>query len=147
MGVLTELVPQIKKVMVCGREIEVRGIGVEAIANGLSRFPELAKLFDRRGFDYKTLLKEMPSAAGAAMAAGVGCTGDEAEERAALALPLEDQIELLSANFGLTFRSGFGPFADRFTTMMGSVPTVMRPTSSPKPSPTSLPEEASVAAK
>jgi hypothetical protein len=147
MGVLTELVPQKSKVTIQGKSIEVQGLGVNAIAVGLSRFPETAKLFDRRGWDFKTLLAEMPAAAGAAMAAGVGCLGDEQEEKAALSLPLEDQFELLTAIFNLTFRSGFGPFAEKFSKMMGADLADTRRMNSRKPSPTSLPEEVSAAAK
>jgi hypothetical protein len=143
MGVLTDITVSRETVDIWGKGVEVRGITLSALAQALARFPELAKLFDKRAFDYEQLLKEAPRVAGAAMAAGVGCLGDEAEEQAALALPLEAQLDLLAAIFRLTFKAGVGPFAEKLGNLMSSAAIRDGPTTTLKPSPTSQPEAAS----
>lgn len=94
-------------------KIEVRGVSTEDVLTLLQRFPELQKWIgggERKAAD---LIKLAPNAVSAIIAAATGGLDDKTIEEAAAQLPIETQLNFLEAIGRLTFKSGFGPFAER----------------------------------
>jgi hypothetical protein len=124
-----------------GEYLEVRGVSAQDVATLLEKFPALQKVFMGRGISIEDLRTLAHDCIGSIIAAGVGKLGDDEVEKAANALPLEFQTDVIEAIGRATLPKGFGPFANRVTAAFGGLhsdpagrPPVMN---SPKESPPS----------
>lgn len=138
---LADIGVAVEYVTVDGKEgaakIEVRGISTEDVLTLLQRFPQLQVWIgggERKASDLVTLA---PRAISAIIAAATGGLDDEAIEQAASHLPIETQIDFLEAIARLTFKNGFGPFAERIMALFA----VAKSASYGKAQATNLPPE------
>lgn len=99
------------------QEIEVFGLSAEAIADLMNRFPTLQRFLLNVGLQREDILKEVPEAIAAIIAAGCGQSGVQAHEEAARDLHLEAQAAIIEAVIKCTFTRGFGPFVGRLQAM------------------------------
>ena len=98
--------------------ITVRGLHGNAIASIVARFPNLGLLLGGGDNIGMRLIEQFGDAIGPIIAAGCGHLGDEAREKRASELLIEDQLKLLKAILGLTFPNGFGSFVEELTSLM-----------------------------
>jgi hypothetical protein len=98
------------------KRVKVRGIGVDAIASIVSRYPGLrVVLGGGDGTDrVAQLITGCGAAAGAIIAAGCGHPGDPVYEQHAGRLLPEYQLAFLKEIVGLTFPNGIRSFLDKF---------------------------------
>lgn len=94
-------------------KVEVPGISAHGISILLRRFPELRKMMSRKGADAELLMKMGPDIVVAAIAAGLGLPGDEAEEARARVLTFGPQLDLIEAILRVTFPDGLLPFVQK----------------------------------
>lgn len=113
---LADLAAQSEDVPVGDSFITVRGVSAEDGLAVFVRFPALAELIG--GFTMVKFIQAAPDAVAAIIATATGSPGDAEAEEAAKHVPLETQFDILEAVGRLTFKSGFGPFAER---LMGLV--------------------------
>lgn len=122
-----------------GDFVRVHGISAEVCLQLLNRFPEiLTKAMAGGGVKFNDIIKAAPNVIAAIIAAGTGGFGDEEVEEDAGNLPIEIQMDLLEAIGRLTFKSGFGPFAQRIMALAnaaasansGKVPDMRSPQAS-----------------
>jgi hypothetical protein len=118
---LTDIAPAHAKVMVQGKEVDVRGISAKMIAALLGRFPEMKLVMAGRSVETANLFQLAPTAIAAIIAAGTGNAGDEKVETLIEDFPIEDQANLLEAIGRLTFPSGIGPFVERIMALSAAV--------------------------
>lgn len=125
--------------------VKVKGISLADALEIVTRFPKLAAMAG--GFKLADVISVAPGAVAAILATATGAHGDSEAEAIASRIPIEIQMDLLEAVGKLTFKSGFGPFADRLLAMAGKQPIKATSTTSPpasKPlSPTDIPSEMS----
>lgn len=123
---LLDIGPLSKQVDVGGKVLEVYGISVKGIAILFQRFPEARGWFTGVGGNVKVqeLVKEAPDAIAAVIAAGCGFPGNKEAEEVAAKLPIEAQLDVLQAIAGLTFKNGFGPFAERIADLAEAAQSV-----------------------
>jgi hypothetical protein len=124
MASLLDIAPLVERVTVRGDEVEVRGISFGDIAYVVQRFPELRKSFGGGvGFTFsaEAVAALGPAIVGAVIACALGVRGDEAEERAAAALALGEQLDLIEAVIRMTAPSGIVPFVEKLTAVFGAV--------------------------
>ena len=126
-----------------GNRVVVRGLNVPAIASLYARFPQIISLLLGGGANFNPqTIAQFGDAIGPIIAAGCGHLGDEEREKRAQALPLEPQIKLIAAIFGLTFPLGIPSFVETVTALLpgagaGEKPITVRLKKSPSPSPPS----------
>ena len=102
-------------------EIQCGGLSLEAIAHVLHASSDLRSLLSEGVMPTPVvLLTRMPDVAHMVMAAGVGKLHDTDEEAAAGRLVIEDQVELLTAIFRLTFPGGMAPFFEKIGRIAGT---------------------------
>jgi len=116
---LKDIAPSFTSVTVKGVPIAVSGISAEGIAYLFHRFPVVRELISGKALELspEDLLRLGPDAVGALIATGCGDINDPDAEKAAKALPLEAQVDLLEAIIGETMPSGAGPFVERLSKM------------------------------
>jgi hypothetical protein len=146
---LLDLVARREKVVANGNGeyLEVRGVSAQDVAALLEKYPALQKVFMGRGISIDDLRALAHDCIGSIIAAGVGKLGDEEVEKAANALPLEFQTDVIEAIGRATLPKGFGPFANRVTAAFGSLhsapagrpPVMNSPKASPPSEPTAAP--------
>jgi hypothetical protein len=146
---LLDLIARREKVAINGNGeyLEVRGVSAQDVAALLKQFPALEKIFMGRGISLDDLRALAHDCIGSIIAAGVGKLGDEEVEKAANALPLEFQADMIEAIGRATLPSGFGPFANRVTQAFGGLhsapagrpPAMNSPKDSPPSEPTATP--------
>jgi hypothetical protein len=117
---LIDIVPQKAIVQIAAGEIELRGLGLRQIADLLSRFPEVRKLFvdGAPAIDIATLLADAPDAIGTIIAQSAG--QPDAADTIADALSLDDLADCLIAIRDLTMPNGVAPFMDRIARLVSS---------------------------
>lgn len=111
------------------KDVPVHGLKAGAIADILGRFPALQEMLFPAGVsrpatelsDASSLIRAAPEAIAAILAAGTGHSGEADHEAAAAELPIESQIDLLSATLELTLPGGFVPFVEKLTALFGTV--------------------------
>jgi hypothetical protein len=133
---LTDVVPATLKVKVAGTEIDVYGVSGEGLAVLIGRYPELKLVMTGRvaELDADTLMKNVPTAIAAIIAAGTGDPGNKTAEAVAAKLPLETQFDLLAAIVKMTMPGGVHPFVEKLSALRGIVQGVKGPgTISSKP--------------
>lgn len=120
---LLDLAPSQKTVTIGTTAVPVKGVSAKGIVYIMGRFPEARMLMTGKAVDVtpESLMKLAPEALAAIIAAGLGFPGDEAQEDAAAALPLEAQVDLIEAIAAVTMPKGVAPFVDRLTKLMGGV--------------------------
>jgi hypothetical protein len=111
---LLKIAPLTKTVTVSGGTIEVRGISAKAIANLIFRFPAIQRALDGGRLDRAALIKLVPDAVAAIIAAAVGAPGDQATEDDAALMSIGDQLDVLNAVFEATFPNGTAPLTALF---------------------------------
>jgi hypothetical protein len=118
---LTDIAPAVETVTIGGVGIEVRGVGIDAIAAVLSASPELAALLrpGAAGLDATRLLVEAPTAMYALMAAATGGAGNAEQIEAARRLTFGAQVDLLDAIIRLSMPGGLLPLVARLVAMLG----------------------------
>jgi hypothetical protein len=98
--------------------VRVYGISAEVCLSLLQRFPEiLTKAMAGGGVKFNDIIGAAPQVISAVIAAATGQAGDDEVEQDAANLPIEIQMDILEAAGRLTFRSGFGPFAQRIMSL------------------------------
>jgi hypothetical protein len=130
MSSLIELAALTTTVKVMGKDITVHGISAGGFAQLLHRFPALGKAMSGGGFKQEELIKAAPDAVAALIAAGCGDPGNKKAEDVAGKLPLEAQLDLITATLKLTFPSGVGPFVKKLEAL-GLLAQVQNPPSTP----------------
>ena len=147
---LVDIAPIREKVTIAGVDLEIRGIGIDAIAQVLADFPDLQKFFKDAtaggagAIDAMEILRRSPASAHALMAAAMGKLGDKEEIQAAAELPFGDQLSIVEATVRLSFPGGISPFVERLTAMLGSrkpLPNGALDAPSGKAPDTSLPQQ------
>jgi hypothetical protein len=120
---LKDVAKSFRSVTVRGTEIEVPGIGSEAIAYLFHRFPVVREMMGGRDVSLtaEAISKLAPEAVAAIIAAGTGNINDPEAEAIAAKLPLEAQLDLLEAIIGETMPSGPGPFMEKATRILGKL--------------------------
>jgi len=104
--------------VVGGRWLKVRGLRIDDIAAIAARFPNLVTLLAGGDDAGPRLIAQLGAATAPIIAAGCERPGDEKAERNAGALPLEDQIKLITAIYRLTFPNGFAPLMEAMADLM-----------------------------
>lgn len=136
------------------RYLNVYGVSVHGVFSIFQRFPEVRSWFTEktgRVIDFKKLIAEVPDAVSAVIAAGCGNPGNEAAEEMAALFPVETQLDILEAIGRLTFKNGFGPFAQRIVAFaeaaqsvnFGRAPDTKSPKASKPSSPPATPQKVS----
>lgn len=123
---LADIAPRTKQVRVGEAVVDVRGIGVDTIAEVVGRSDPLRRLIETRSFqglDPWDLVAEAPDAVRYVIASATCPVSadpldpdDEAfkaELRAAGRLALDDQVEILATIFEVSMPGGLNPFVDR----------------------------------
>jgi hypothetical protein len=113
MAGLLDIAPASITVEVWGKPLECYGISVGGVTSLMSRFPEVAALFQGGVIDSKRLMACGGEIVAAIIAAGVGLAGNKDAEGKAALMPIEAQLDLLDAILQLTLPKGVGPFAER----------------------------------
>lgn len=136
---LLDVAASTKTVPVGSGHVTVPGVSARGIAVLLERFPVVRELFTGKSpsLTADAIIKIVPDAIAAIIAAGCGSPGDPEAEKVADALPAETQAELLEAIMEVTMPKGAGPFVERLMGMarvMDGVPTNIPDMKSPKPS-------------
>lgn len=105
--------------------VQVIGVSAKGILSIFQRFPEIFTWVKGGGkVDIPQLLNQTPGALAAVIAAGCGLPNNEAAEETATNLPIETQLDLLEAIGRLTFKNGFGPFAQRMIDLAAAAQSV-----------------------
>jgi hypothetical protein len=132
---LVDIAPIRETVSIQGLDIEVRGIGIDAIAAVLARFADLRKVFEGatagQKVDAAALLAQAPAAAHELMAAATGKLGDKNEIAAAANMVAGDQLTLFEAVVRLSFPGGLNPFGARLAALFGTARTPQVPSDTP----------------
>jgi hypothetical protein len=103
-----------------GKSLRVRGISAQGCLILLIRFPDLQKWLAGKNLPVNEVFVQAPDTIAAIIAAGTGTPGDPDDEAIAATLPVEVQMDVMEAIYRLTFRSGFGPFAQRVLALYGA---------------------------
>lgn len=114
---LVDIAPAAEKVTIRGQAIEVSGISAAGVASLLARFPELRRFFVGRDVPVDQLTAMGGDILAAIIAAGTGSPGDEAAEKAAGRLGIDEQADLLTAILRVTLPKGVGPFVEKLTAL------------------------------
>lgn len=111
------------RVAVRGTQIDVFGVSAEGIAYLLANFPEVKALMSGKelSFDAQMLATKAPKAIAAIIACGTGQVGNAQAEAVAASLSVDEQAELLSTIFAMTFPRGVGPFAEAIQRLAGTI--------------------------
>lgn len=113
---LLDIAPLSKPVLVREQQVDVLGISVLGVASLLKRYPVLQEALAGRETESLTadgLLRLVPDAIAAIIAAGCG-TPDDADVEAVIAgLTISEQLDLLTAILELTFPRGVSPFLEK----------------------------------
>lgn len=125
MADLLDIAPSaaVQVVEIDGQSITVRAISFDAIASIVVRFPTLKMLMkDGFGDDFlPRLMLGCAASIGPIIAAGCGHLADEAYERRARDLSLQQQVKFLKAILQLSFPNGLGSFAEELTGLFNSL--------------------------
>lgn len=108
-------------VCVAGGEVEVRGISAKDVAALFGRFPELRMMLSGKEIEPESLIEFAPGAIASIIAAGCGALNSQEYEERASELPIDGQVDILSAILRLTMPGGFGPFVEKLSGL-GLVP-------------------------
>lgn len=101
-----------------GDFLRVYGVSAKVCLSLLQRYPEiLGKAMAGGGIKFNDIVAAAPDAIAAVIAAATGNLGNEEVEEDANNLPIEIQMDILEAVGRLSFRSGFGPFAQRIMSL------------------------------
>lgn len=117
---ILDVVPVAEKVSIRGHEIEVRGLGFEALARLIGNFPAVAGFFTD-GVNPAAFLTASPDLAALIICAGIGQDGEK-EREAVKQLPAGDSVKLLNAVLKGTMPDGPGPFLELLGTVEAMVP-------------------------
>src|SRR6187455_2967205 len=119
-------------------DVTIRALHANDIATIVTRFPDVISAMTAANRNMVVLMSSIGLAVGAIIAAGCDHLGDEAAERIANSLQLEDQARLFKAIMGLTFPNGLASFMEAMTGLMtGGTATEQKPVrlkKSPSPS-------------
>jgi hypothetical protein len=128
MADLLDIMPAtaVEVVKINGNRVIVRGLSGPAIAAIVARFPELAAVIGG-GLGGTRLIAQFGHAIGPIIAAGLDKLGQEEYEQAASKLPVDDQLELINAIIGLTFRKGPLSFVEKLTALLTGVDEGAKP--------------------
>lgn len=110
-----------RKVVIRGKEMEVVGISGETFLHLLTDFPEIQKVMAGAAhkIDPTDLMRQVPAAVAAIIAAATGTPGDKKAEARARILSLGEQTEILKEVWELTFPKGIGPFLEALDALKG----------------------------
>lgn len=98
-----------------GVTVEYSGLSGGDIAALMVRFPEVKKIFSQQSLAELTMesfSKLIPKIGVAVIAAGLGCPGDDKQEKIAANLPLGEQMELASMIWKATIPKGLDSFVE-----------------------------------
>lgn len=112
MAGLLDIGPLTRIETVRGKDVEVKGVSGEELFHLLDSFPELRKLFSGGGATLKPeqLVKQVPVAVAAIIAAATGTPGDKKAMEVARTLSVGEQAQLIVAIWDLTFPKGVQSF-------------------------------------
>ena len=109
------------------QQLTVYGISALGIFTVLQSYPEIKDWFANQAghkVDPTKLVSEMPGAVSAIIAAGCGEPGNKVAEENAARLSVEMQLDIIEKIGGLTFKNGFGPFAQRVVALINAARSV-----------------------
>ena len=109
---LLDIAPASEQVEIGEASVTVYGVTVTQIIKLMERFPALQNWATSGEMDAKQLIDIAPGAIAAIIAAGCKVEGEEGEAKA-ISLSIETQMDIVEAIGRLTFKNGFGPFAQR----------------------------------
>jgi len=103
-----------------GKTVRVKGISAQGCLLLLVRFPDLQRWLAGKNLPVNEVFVQAPNTIAAIIAAGMGHPGEDEAEEDAASLPVEVQMDMVEAIYRRTFRSGFGPFAQRVLALYGA---------------------------
>lgn len=118
---LLDIAPLTVKVSVRGTDVSVTGVSARGLVSLISRFPELQDLMGGRAVSPERLMSFGGNVVAAIIAAGTGTPGDEAAEKIAGDLPVDEQADLLAAILRVTLPRGLGPFVEKLNELGGAL--------------------------
>lgn len=115
-------VTQSEAVWIGDKRLTVRALSPNAIASIIARFPEIKSVVAGGGDDIiLSLIRFCGNAIGPIIAAGCGHLEDDAQERAATNMTLEQQAKFLTAIWRVTFPNGIGSFVEAMTILINNM--------------------------
>jgi hypothetical protein len=118
---ILDIAPQHDTVQVGNQELKVYGIAADGVVTLFRRFPEMQAWFKGGKVNLTELIVKAPDAIAAVIAAGCGEPGNEQAEATAKRFGVETQLDCLEKIVKLTFKDGFGPFAERIVALSESL--------------------------
>jgi hypothetical protein len=119
---LVDIAAATETVSIRGKDVDVVGVSVAGVAMLLARFPDLRRLFGGAG---DVGVQELAGMGGdlvaAIIAAGTGRPGDEATEKAAAQLTIDEQLDLIVVILRVTLPKGVGPFMEKLLALGGNL--------------------------
>lgn len=120
MASLLDVAPSAEVVEIRGTQVEVTGISALGLASLLARFPQLQDMLAGNGqqdLEPSDVIELGVQVVSAIIAAGCGMAGNAEAEAIAAELPLESQVDILSAIQRQTMPSGVGAFVEKLQAM------------------------------
>lgn len=118
---LMDTAPKTENVPFNGNYLVVQALSGDTILELMKTYPPLQGLAVGRKLDAAIIMDMGSQIISALVAASLGFPGDRAAEEKAKALPIETQLDVISAMGRCTFTQGFGPFAIRLKGMFAAV--------------------------
>lgn len=122
MPTLLDIAPSGETVEVWGTSLDITGLSSKGLVYLWQRFPQLQGLFDAsKEVDAGALIEIAPDAISAIIAAGTGAPGCVATEALADKMPLDAQLDVLTAVMKVSMPQGAGPFVAKLMGLVGNL--------------------------
>lgn len=102
------------------RKVKMHGVGAKSLVILFARFPQMGQWFKGGKTNFQQFISEAPDAVNAVIAAALGFIDNVDAEEAVGLYGIETQLDALEAIARLTFKNGFGPFAQRIVDLAQS---------------------------
>lgn len=117
MSTLLELANTGRDVKVGDNTIKVFGISTETLISIITKYPAVTKAMSGVDVEGGDLMKIAPDAVAEIIVAGTGNSRDNKHLEAARRVPVEFQLDILTAILKQTFPSGVGPFVEKLVAL------------------------------
>jgi hypothetical protein len=122
MPALLDIAPSGEVVKVWGADLDIPGLSAAGLVHLWTHFPALQGLFDSgKAADPQSIMEAAPGAIAAIIAAGTGAPGCPQSEAQAAKMPIDSQLEVLTAIVRVSMPQGLGPFVERLMALVGGL--------------------------